>query len=423
MGVKGSMQADCVVLGAGIVGVSIAIHLAERGKSVVLLDRKKPGQETSYGNAGLIQREGVAPYFFPQDLGTIARHARNGSADSSYHPMALPKIAPFLARYWWNSRPSNYAKIQRLYEPLIRHCITEHSALIDKAGAGDLIHKSGWTKAFRTKAGFDAATADAERLNGEFGVNFRRLDGDALLDKEPALRQPMAGAVHWTDPWSILDPESLVKAYVALFEKLGGTLATGDATTLAQSADGAGWSVLTDAGRLEVEEAVVALGPWADLLTRPLGYDLPLAVKRGYHMHYRMEGNAALSAPLMDAEVGYMMAPMLRGLRITTGAEFAERDAPQTPVQLERVEKAAKELIPLGERVDPHPWMGARPCTPDMMPIIGPAPRHKNLWFAFGHAHHGMTLGPVTGRLLAEQMLGEKPFIDPEPYWATRFGR
>src|SRR5919112_37128 len=106
---------------------------------------------------------------------------------------------------------------------------------------------------------------------------------------------------------------------------------------------------------------------------------------------------------------------------LTTGAEFAHRDAPKTPVQLARAEPVAKEFFPLGERVDPEPWMGTRPCTPDMMPIIGPAPKHKNLWFGFGHAHHGLTLGPVTGRLIAEMMTGEKPFTDPRPYRADRF--
>ena len=101
-----------------------------------------------------------------------------------------------------------------------------------------------------------------------------------------------------------------------------------------------------------------------------------------------------------------MLAPMQRGIRLTTGAEFALRDAIRTPVQLGRAEPIARDLFPLAERLDNEPWMGARPCTPDMMPIIGKAPRHANLWFAFGHAHHGLTLGPVTGRLIGEMMTG-----------------
>ena len=97
---------------------------------------------------------------------------------------------------------------------------------------------------------------------------------------------------------------------------------------------------------------------------------------------------------------------MSKGIRLTTGVEFADRDAPPSPVQLARDEPLARELFPLAERLEPEPWMGRRPCLPDMVPVIGKGERHQGLWFAFGHAHHGFTLGPVTGRLLAEMMTG-----------------
>jgi D-lysine oxidase len=114
--------------------------------------------------------------------------------------------------------------------------------------------------------------------------------------------------------------------------------------------------------------------------------------------------------------------PMSRGIRLCTGVEFARRDGPPTPVQLQRALPRAHALFPLGEAVDPKPWMGARPCLPDMRPVIGRAPRHPGLWFDFGHQHHGLTLGPVTGRLLAEMMTGETPFADPAPFAVERFG-
>jgi D-amino-acid dehydrogenase len=154
-----------------------------------------------------------------------------------------------------------------------------------------------------------------------------------------------------------------------------------------------------------------------------LGYDLPLAVKRGYHMHYHAAGSARLNHPVVDSEPGYCLTPMTRGIRLTTGAEFALRDAARTPLQLGRAEPIARALFPLAERLDSEPWMGARPCTPDMLPVIGRAPRHFNLWFAFGHAHQGFTLGPVTGRLIAEMATGEPPFLDPAPYRADRFDK
>jgi D-amino-acid dehydrogenase len=146
-----------------------------------------------------------------------------------------------------------------------------------------------------------------------------------------------------------------------------------------------------------------------------------MAVKRGYHMHYALQPGAALNVPVLDVEGGYVLAPMVRGIRLTTGAEFARRDAPPTPVQIERTEPLARALLPLGKRLDDKPWMGARPCLPDILPMIGPAPRHKGLWFDFGHQHHGFTLGPVSGRLIADLVTGAEPFTDPAPYSVTRF--
>jgi len=166
---------------------------------------------------------------------------------------------------------------------------------------------------------------------------------------------------------------------------------------------------------------VIALGPWASDLLRRLGIVLPLAVKRGYHRHFHAQGNAGLARPVLDADVGYLITPMEQGIRITTGAEFAARDAQPSPVQFDRIMPRARELFPLGERADDRTWMGSRPCLPDSRPVIGRAPKLSGLWLAVGHAHWGLTLGPATGRLVAEMMAGETPFCDPTPYRAERF--
>lgn len=415
------MKTDVVVLGAGIVGLSTAIHLARRGKSVVLLDRRGAGEETSFGNAGLIQREGVFPYGFPHNFGSLFRYALNNTIDAHYHFRALPGLVPFLARYWWHSGFTQHHHIATMYAPLIETSIAEHSDLIAASGAGDLIRKDGWMKVFRSEAARDAAYREAEALSSAFGVNHQKLSSSELKTIEPSITADLTGGLRWTDPWSIRDPHSLNMAYLNYFQSLGGRLVSGDAATLEHILEGPGWRVATPEGPLEAKEVVVALGPWADTVTRKLGYRYPLAVKRGYHMHYGTKDGAQLNNWVLDAEKGYFLAPMLRGIRLTTGAEFAHRDAAKTPVQLTRAERVAREFFPLAERRDDEPWMGARPCTPDMMPIIGKAPRHEGLWFAFGHAHHGMTLGPVTGRALAEAMTGEKTIIDMRPYRPERF--
>ena len=415
------MRTDTIVLGAGIVGIAVALHLQKAGRSVLLVDRGQPGGETSYGNAGLIQREGVYPYGFPHDFGALIRYAMNNTIDAHYHWNAMPKLAPFLWSYWMHSRASQHEAIAHKYATLIEHCVSEHDALAQEAGATDLLRRKGWMKVFRTVREQETRLAEAARWKRDYGLNHRALDAAALRTEEPHLDQSLIGGLQWTDPVTVIDPLGLSKAYVALFETLGGRVAQGDAGTLSQ--DGELWSVtLADGGKAEARDAVVALGPWADVLTNRLGYRLPLAVKRGYHMHYKPLGNAVLNHPVLDTERGYFLAPMRQGVRLTTGAEFANRDAPKTPVQLARAEPIAKTLFPLGERLDPEPWMGCRPCTPDMMPIIGPAPKHRNLWFSFGHAHHGLTLAAVTGRMIAEMVTGQKVFVDPTPFAPARFG-
>jgi D-amino-acid dehydrogenase len=413
------MAADVIVLGAGIIGVSTALQLARRGKAVVLVDRREPGMETSYGNAGLIQREGVVPYSFPQQFAQILRYARNNRIDAHFHWRAMPSVSSFLAKYWWHSNVPRHELIARAYAPLIEHSIATHDELIREAGAEDLISKNGWQEVFRSQAKLDETVREADRLKREYDLSFKVLTPAELAVEEPNLSNDFVGALKWEDPWAVKDPLALTRAYVALFEKLGGRVLTGDAKSLSKTATG--WRIIAGEGVVEAKDVVVALGPWSDTVTKPLGYNFLVGVKRGYHMHYAPKGNAKLNGWTMDAERGYFLAPMNQGIRLTTGAEFARRDAPKTPVQLARAEAVAREIFPLGERLDKEPWMGARPCTPDMMPVIGKAPRHDGLWFAFGHAHHGLTLGPVTGQVIAEAMMGEKTRIDISAYRPERF--
>jgi D-amino-acid dehydrogenase len=380
------------------------------------VDRKLPGNETSFGNAGLIQREGVYPHALPRGLGTLLRYARNQSPEVRYHADAMLKAAPFLWQYWRNSHPAKHAAIARSYSTLIEHCVSEHRALAVDAGASALLRPIGWIKVFRTDAARDAEIRLAEQWQREYGVAFESLEPAALQRIEPDLSGNLCGGLHYLASDSVSDPNALVTAYAKYFEALGGRFFIGDADSLRE-----GWEVDTQAGTITASAAVLALGPWSDRVSSRLGYRLPLAVKRGYHMHYAPHAEARLNHPILDVEKGYVLAPMARGIRLTTGAEIARLDAPRTPAQLAAVEPVARTLFPLGERLDAEAWMGARPCTADMMPIIGPAKNHRGLWFAFGHAHHGLTLGPVTGRLIAEMMTGEETVVDPRPFRVERF--
>lgn len=411
-------RTDVVILGAGIVGVCAALALQEKGRTVALVDRRgAAGLETSFGNAGLIERSSIFPYLFPRDPLKLVKYALNLLPEAHYQLSALPQVAPWLWRYFRDSGPDRSAKIFEAFRPLIEHSISTHEPLIAAAGAGALLRRDGWLKVYRRESSLTAATAEIARLR-DYGLIIDLLDPGALAAREPALA-PVLGGAHFRDTASITDPGALSKAYADLFLTRGGVLLAGEARSLCE--DPAGWRVDTEGGPLIAKEAVVALGPWSDEIFRPRGYRIPLGVKRGYHMHFAPGAGAGLNHPVLDADGGYVLAPMARGVRLTSGAEFAGRDAPATPVQITACEPLARALLPLGERLNATPWLGARPCLPDMLPVIGPAPRHKGLWFDFGHAHHGLTLGPATGKLLAEMMSGETPFLDPTPYRADRF--
>jgi D-amino-acid dehydrogenase len=413
-------KADVLVLGAGMVGVSAALHLQRRGRDVILVDRHAlAGEETSFGNAGLIENTSVFPYMFPRDFARILQYAINRSPQVRYRISDLPSFLPWLARYFFASSPERALHSAMAELPLIQRSLSEHEALIAEAEVPDLLRRTGWIKLFRSDASLANAVADFERAK-QYGVTGEVLDGKAIAAREPNLTGSFAGAVYLPAPGFVPDPGGLAKAYAALFTRKGGRFLVGDATTLEQVPSG--WQVVGPDGAVVGREVVVALGPWSDLVFGPLGYSIPLSVKRGYHLHLAPRGNAVLHHPVLDADLGYLLAPMNRGIRLTTGVEFARRDAPPTPIQLQRALPRAHALFPLGEAVDAKPWIGARPCLPDMLPVIGRAPRHPSLWFDFGHQHHGLTLGPVTGRLLAEMMTGEAPFADPSPFAVERFG-
>jgi D-amino-acid dehydrogenase len=413
------LTVDVIILGAGMVGVSAALHLQKRGRTVVLVDRRGAAEETSYGNAGLIQREGVVPYPFPNDPLKIAQYAFNMLPEANLHYSALPKIAPWLYRYWRASSPEGQAKTAAGAKPLIENCVTEHEALMSEAGITGMLRRTGYLRIYRSKDKLDAAIAKETIDRDKYGVNFTVIDAQKIQELEPHLSNGLAGGLLMPDPVSVPDPGAVGKAYADLFVRRGGKFLRGEARSLT-SVNG-GWQVLCADGPVTAKQVVVALGPWSGDVMQNQGYGVPLGVKRGYHMHYKAKGNATLNRPILDTDNGYVLSPMSRGLRLTTGAEFALRDAPPTPVQLGKVEPAAFKLFPLEARVEPTPWMGARPCFPDMLPMISEIPGHAGLWADFGHHHLGFTMGPVTGRLLAEMMTGEKPFTDPRPYRADRF--
>lgn len=414
------MTRDVIVLGAGMVGTSAALQLVERGRRVTLIDRRGLGEETSFGNAGVIEREGLVPVGIPRDLVRLFRYALNRAPEANYHPTFLPKIAPWLWRLFEATDRAGIEAYARSIDTLGRFAIPEHRRLAATAGVVDQFRETGWVRVYRTKKGL-AGEADLHDLAERFGIEHRLMSRDELQALEPDLRPIAHAGVFWPETQTVAWPEAVTKAYGERFQALGGRFARGDAGSLRRI--GENWVVSSESGDIAAPTVVVALGPWSNDLLDRFDLRVPLAVKRGYHMHFAAERGARLSRPIVDVEMGYCLTPMERGLRLTTGVEFADRDAAATPRQLDQLKPIARELFPLGGELDPEPWLGRRPALPDGLPIIGPAPGVPDMWLDFGHGHLGFTQGPISGRLIAEAICGEPTLVDLTPFRAERFGR
>ncbi|WP_296242889.1 MULTISPECIES: NAD(P)/FAD-dependent oxidoreductase [unclassified Psychrobacter] len=413
------MGYKAIVIGAGMVGTSIAWHLQKNNSQVLLLDKKQPGSETSYGNAGLIQREAIHVHPFPRHLAELIRVLPNQNTDIRYRWPALFRYHQALLKYWQFSAPSSVQKIEKEWNTLIEHCTSGHQEMITAAGAEDLIRRVGWIEMHRDEGKLKTAIVGAERARQQ-GIEHKVLSVMQLKALEPNGNfDDFIGAIHWSNSWQVSNPGALVKAYAKSFQERHGTI--GECTVKEILPEGDGWQVITNHENFYSDNLVIAAGPWSNQLIKPLGYDLPLFPMRGYHQHFETTEKNKIYHSLVDIDKGFVMGPMQQGIRVTTGAEMTTMDAPKNFDQLNAVLRFAQAILSLNQRVETEAWAGSRPCMPDMKPVIGAAGKHKNLWFAFGHGHQGFTLGPITGRIIEELLHNKPTAVDIKPFNAQRF--
>ena len=227
--------------------------------------------------------------------------------------------------------------------PLLARAVAEHEALAAEAGAERYLSRRGWLKLYRTDSAFAALAPELE-LRRSFGIANVPLDRDGALALEPALTGVFRHAVHWTGAVSVDNPLALTRAYAARFAALGGLAFTGDARTLHRA--NPYWRVETASGPLDAGDVVIALGPWTpDVLSARWASNCRSPSSAAITAISARKGNAALGRPVLDAENGYVLAPMEQGIRLTTGVEFAARDAAPTPVQLDRAAAGGARIV------------------------------------------------------------------------------
>jgi D-amino-acid dehydrogenase len=407
---------DVVVLGAGIVGVSSAYAVRRRGMSVVIVDRREPGSETSYGNAGIISSGSIFPLNQPSLFGNLPKYLSNAHPALRWDLGWALRNPGWIARFLASARASQTRPRALALHGLIKASLKLHREWIVQAGAGNRIRETGWLKAWRSD-NVAAAKADQAAL-AEYGIKSELLDRQAISALEPNILPVYSVGLLHTETASVDSPGNVTKAYARMLAGAGGEIRRSEIKSIAQDRDG--WRVVLWDGELLARHVVVALGPWSADLLRPLGYRVPLATERGYHREFTPNASRKLLRPIHDAENAFLMTPMEQGIRVTSGVELTDRDAPPSYAQLDAVVPLARSVVEFGEPVG-EVWRGARPTLPDSLPMIGPAPRHAGLWFAFGNQHIGFTTGPATGEAVAAMIAGAEPPLDVTAFSPKRY--
>jgi D-amino-acid dehydrogenase len=409
-----NQTADVIVLGAGIVGVSAAYAARQRGLSVILVDRREPGSETSYGNAGILSSGSILPLNKPSLFKALPAYLTNRHAALRWDPAWAMANIDWIVRFLANAAPSRVKPRAAALHGLIGASLKLHREWIVKADAAHRIRETGWLKAWRSDA--LAAARQEQAFLAEYGIDSRILDRQAISALEPNILPVYKVGLLHTQTASVDSPGEVVKAYARMFSGAGGEIRQSDIRAIVP--DGEGWRVANDA--ISARHVVVALGPWSPDLLRPLGYRVPMAFERGYHREFKPNPARPLHRPIHDAEGSFLMTPMEQGIRITSGVELTSRDAPSSFAQLDAVIPVARGALEFGEPVG-EPWRGARPTLPDSLPMIGPAPRHSGLWLAFGNQHIGFTTGPATGAAIAAMIAGTAPPFDATAFSPGRY--
>ncbi len=406
------------VIGAGAVGTACALYLQREGHTVTLIERDEPGMATSFGNAGGISPVSVAPTSMPGMAKNIPKWLLDPMGPLFLRWSYLPRATPWLIKYLRAGRRERVLEISKALYTLNGPTFDAYQPLLEDAGVEHLFHQTGQLTVYRTQASFEADAFTVE-LKSATPHKVEILSADEIRQLEPALAPIFERGVLIPDNGHCKNPGGLVQALAANFARRGGTVMTADVTGFEMGPRGPR-KVRTSAGEVDVDATVIAAGAWSARLLRPLGYRVPLESQRGYHVTIEDPG-VEPRIMCFPAENKFAITPMDMGLRLGGTAEIAGLDAPPDFARARVFLELGKRILPGLQTAKYTEWDGHRPCTPDSLPLLGAAPRHPDLYFAFGHGHQGLLGASNTGRVIAEVVSGRPPSIDLEPFRADRF--
>ena len=297
--------------------------------------------------------------------------------------------------------------------------LAEHQHLAQRAGVASSLRRTGWLKAYESPRDFERDRAEYDAMRA-LGVPCEELGPEEIRAREPALAPIFSKAIFHPDCHHVGNPGAYTAALGAFLLREGADFRAEPATGFTFGS-GAVNGVATATGTVAADAVVVACGAWSKGLAEQLGERVPLDTERGYHAMLSIDRGPPLQSPVYWADRAVNLSPMPSGVRMASSVEFAGLDAPADYTHLNRLAANLRRALPGASLEVSSRWLGFRPSMPDSLPVIGPARRHGNCFLAFGHGHLGMTLGPVTGRLVADLVDGVATAIDMSPYAPQRF--
>lgn len=407
-----------IVIGAGVVGVCCARYLQLRGEQVTLLDRVPIGEGCSFGNAGVLSSWSCEPAARPGLWKDLPRWALDPMGPVSLKLGYLPRLAPWLVKFFSQANPERMDQIADAMFTLNHPTVEMFRQLIAGTGQESLV----------ADASYLYVTRKAERLNeNAWGWNLRRSRGAPitvlgpaeLREMEPDLAPDYVKGIAIGAQGRATNPARLVKVIGELVRDDGGEFRQCEVHAV-RPREGGGAVVSTGAGELEAPRLVIAAGAWSARLVEPFGMNVPLEGERGYHMEFRDPG-VSINNSVHDADRTFVASSMEGGVRCAGTSEFDSLDAQPDWRRARIMHTLGKALFPKLNVEQGSEWMGRRPALPDTIPVAGPVPGHPDVFLAFGHGHLGLTGGPMTGRIIAAQATGERLNVDLAPYQPARF--
>ena len=407
-----------LVIGAGIIGTSLALEMQRRGRQVVLVDRDAPGRGASFGNMASVAVTEFMPASRPSVWRQIPGWMLDPEGPVRVRPAYMPRLVPWFLRFIAASRPSRLRALEAQGAALCARALDDTLALLRQTGLEDMLSEEGCLSLYTDEAEFRADRDHIDLLE-RFGFAHEVIRGPAIRALEPELSDRIGLAVLLPQNRSISDPHGLVQALAARFVAMGGRIERGEVAGF-DRAERIRGVLLKDGRRLAAEEVVIAAGAHSATLARLLGEPIPLETERGYHTQIMAPGLSMRHSIIWPARA-FMVTPTAGGIRVGGTVEMAGLQAPPDYRRAKVTVRRAREALPNLVCQDFTEWMGHRPALPDTVPILSASARTRGLFYATGHGHLGLTLAATTARLMAELIAGDAPSVDLSPYRINRF--